>query len=126
MTEQTKGNVEHDRKCYLRFSLRWNKVHIHKSTIEVLKYPRYIQFLISKDKGTVYIRGCDAKQPDSFLVPDNLFSKADAGFYLCSKLFTNKIAETAGWDKAFAYRMEGKVIEEYGAVAFLLTDAAKL
>ena len=126
MTEQAKGNAGPDRKCYLRFSLRWNKVHIHKSTIEVLKYPRYIQFLISKDKATLFIRGCDAKQPDSFLVPDNLFSNADAGFYLCSKLFTNRIAESAGWDMARAYRIEGKLIEEYSAVAFLLTDAEKL
>ena len=109
--------------CAIRFSLKWNELHIHKSAVELLNRPKYIQFLISREKNMLYMVGCAKKEKDCFAVPPNLFVKPKMKFHLHSKLFTELIRQQMGWKANATYLIAGKYSSEMDMIVFPLMEA---
>jgi hypothetical protein len=116
----------------IRISLRWNKLHIHKTTIKALNFPQYIQLLVERNKKILIIRGCKKKERDCFPVPASLFEKARSRFCLESKLFMEALRIQIGWEQGVVYRIVGKSLPQLSLVLFdlncgeLLSDLDRL
>jgi hypothetical protein len=110
----------------IRISLKWNKLHIHKTTIKALHSPRYVQLLIEKNKNILVVRGCNRKERDCFPVPESLFKKARTSFYLESKLLMEVLRIQIGWEQGVAYRVIGKLLPQSGAISFDLNQGELL
>lgn len=113
--------------CSIRMSPKRNKMHIHKTTLDALGRPPFIQLLVNQEKKLMMIRGCDGKQRDCIAIPASNMAEGTAGIYIYRKLFIDALCNLAGWNLDRVYRIPGNIVPcDENIVVFHLTDAMLL
>ena len=102
----------------ISFSGKRGRVFIHKETIAILGYPKYIRFLFNPDAKKLAVQACDKNVPESFVVPKN--NLEDWEFRICSNSLVSVLWESCKWQHNKTYTVSGTLYEEQRLVEFEL------
>lgn len=87
--------------------------------------PQYIQLFINRDKNSLFIKGCDTKEPHSFAVPVRVYADSEYKYRLTKSAFTEAIGTLLCWDNQGKYKLYGLPYAER-IVRFSLESAERL
>lgn len=104
----------------ISIDIRQNRIRIHKTVLQELGFPKYIQFLVNPDKKHIAIRGVDVSVPGDQterIKPKEMM--LDNCYEFKSKSLMKKLYELIGSpNPQFTYRFIGNGVSEYNMVVF--------
>lgn len=104
----------------ISIDVRQNRIRIHKTVLQSLGFPKYIQFLVNPEKKHIAIRGVEVSVPGDQterIKPKELM--IDNCYEFKSKSLMKKLYELIGSpDPKFTYRFMGNEVSEYNMVVF--------
>jgi len=113
------------KKTTIRIDLNNNRLCIAKDTLYAMGSPDHIQILISSDRNMMYIKSCETKVKDSFLVPPRVYADPDYSYHLKRAAFAEAIRIATGWDDRGSYRLYGTLISP-SVMEFTFAQAEQL
>ncbi|GHV32178.1 hypothetical protein FACS18949_02340 [Clostridia bacterium] len=116
---------EQDNKLLVRFSFNDNRLCISMHVLYALSSPNWIQVLISADRKTMFIKGCDETTRDRFSVPARVYTDSSYKYRLRKAAFKEAVCNAQNWDENGKYRLFGHVIAD-GVIGFIFADAVRL
>jgi hypothetical protein len=118
-------NKSNERPHPIRFSFNYNRLSISMDVLRTVGNPAYVQIFISSDRKTLYIKGCDTKESESFMVPPRVYADTEYKYSLRKAAFSEAICCAQGWDRNSRYRLYGVLVSER-VMGFSFDDAVRL
>ena len=109
----------------ISFNYYAGKIRVYEKVVEVLGYPRFLQFLINPETRNLYLRGTDKRDINCLEVPDREFRKRNQ-CTLHGKSFIKRICTLSGWKLNKLHVLRGSYLPEYNMIVFPLADALEL
>lgn len=121
MTEKANGSL------IIALDIRQNRIRIHKTVMQSLGFPKYIQLLVNPNKKHIAIRGVDVAVPGDQterIKPQELM--AGDCYELHSKSLLWKLFRFVGSpDPSYTYRLTGNFVSEFNLVVFPTSTLTK-
>lgn len=109
----------------IRFTFHNNRLNVTKNVLYALGKPSWIQVLISKDRKTMFIKGCETKLRDCFFVPPRVYNDPEFKYRLRKAAFSEAVCKAQGWNETDKYRMFGFIVTD-GVIGFRFEEAVRL
>jgi len=111
----------------IALDIRQNRLRIHRTVLQSLGMPKYIQILVNPEKKHIAIRGVEVAVPgdQTEKVKPQEFM-ADNCYEWKSKGLLNKLYKLIGSpDPKYTYRLTGQYVSDYNMVVFSIKTLAK-
>ena len=109
----------------IRFSCNDNRLNISMDVLHSIGNPTYVQIFVSRDRKTLYIRGCATKESESFAVAPRVYTDPEYKYILRKAAFSEAICCAQGWDRNGRYRISGIPISDK-VIGFPFAKAVRL
>jgi len=97
---------------------------VHRSTLEALGEPNYVQFLISAEKKMLVLLSCEENVSGSVAMPKPPYTTlVEHRFRFKRRLLIQKIFEIMDWELGTSYQAWGQFSEEVGGAVFRLVES---
>lgn len=118
--EKLKDNV------YITLSWNENRIICRRNLVRILGSPKYICVRVNKDFTSLILRPCEATDPMSFKVPENLFTDKGSRFRITSKSFVRGLLDKNGYAENCTYAFKGIYSEQYNTVFVSLENGKEI
>jgi len=118
-------SASQERTNSIRFAFSENRLSISMEVLRSIGCPKFIQLFISRDRKTLFIRGCDKKETQSFAVPPRVYTDTEYKYRLQKAAFSEAMQTATGLDNNGKYRFYGVSVSEQ-VMAFSVADAQRL
>jgi len=100
-------NIQADKSHTIRIALAERRICISMDVLHQIGNPHYIQLFVNRDKNSLFIKGCDKKEPNSFAVPARVYADAEYKYRLTKSAFAEAMGSFCSWDSQGKYRLVG-------------------
>jgi len=106
----------------ISFSHSPASIRISIGILEFLNYPKYLRFLINKEKGQLLVQACSKEEKRAIKI--NYYAKhtLSNGVYACSLLMSTVLFKECSWDINKTYRTKGIPIKSKNIIICNLNE----
>jgi hypothetical protein len=109
----------------IRFTFGNSRLYISMDVLRTIGDPDFIQVFISRDRMTLFIRGCDKKEVPCFAVPSRVYEDPEYKCILRKVAFAEAISLAQKWDRKGNYRLYGVPISQK-VIGFAFAKAERI